>query len=152
VIELDPGMAFGTGQHATTALCLEILEGAPRGSVLDVGSGSGILAIAAAKLGATRIVAIDNDPPAVQATGENAAQNGVGDLVEASGADLSTIDGRFDWVVANIIAPTLIELAEPLVAHMAPGGVLLLSGVLASQEAEVVAAMRAVRPALAVHE
>ena len=147
VITLDPGMAFGTGQHATTALCVELLEAgfadadARAARLLDVGCGSGILAIAAALLGCPQAVAVDNDPVAVTVAHENIAQNGVGDAVRASGEDLAQIPGRFDWVVANIISPTLIELAVPLVTHTEAGGALVLSGILANQEAEVVAAI-----------
>ncbi len=147
VVTLDPGLAFGTGQHATTALCLELLEGGLAAGdagarVLDVGCGSGILAIAAALLGSRDVLAIDNDPTAVTVAHENIAQNGVGDVVRASGDDLRAVPGVFDWVLANIIAPVLVELAEPLVAHTARGGALVLSGVLDTQEAEVLAAIR----------
>lgn len=145
VVTLDPGMAFGTGQHATTALCLEILEDGlaePGGRrLLDVGCGSGILAIAAARLGCDEVLAIDNDPVAVSVTHENVAQNGVGDVVRATGDDVAAVGQSFDWVVANIIAHTLIELARPLVERTRPGGSLVLSGVLASQADEVLAAM-----------
>jgi ribosomal protein L11 methyltransferase len=145
VITLDPGMAFGTGQHATTALCLELLEagltepGSRR--LLDVGCGSGILAIAAARLGCDEVLAIDNDPVAVSVAHENVAQNGVGEVVRASADDVAAVAQSFDWVVANIIAHTLIELARPLVERTRPGGSLVLSGVLTGQADEVIAAM-----------
>lgn len=136
-VVLDPGTAFGTGAHATTAMCLLELERelAPGAEVLDVGCGSGILAIGALKLGAGRAVAVDNDPEAVRVTRENALRNGV--TVEA-GTELP--GGRFPLVVANILAETLIELAEPIAARVAPGGVLLLSGILGEQADRVAAA------------
>jgi ribosomal protein L11 methyltransferase len=121
---LDPGMAFGTGTHPTTSLC--------------VGTGSGLLAIAARKLGAGRVAAIDNDPIAVRVARENAEANGV--ALELSEAPVEAIGGPFDLVVANILANTLVELAPALTAVLAPGGVLLLSGILGPQEAEVRAA------------
>ena len=138
-ISLDPGMAFGTGQHATTALCLVTLQqriiGTRKQSVLDVGCGSGILSIAAAKLGANRIVGIDNDPFAVGVARENASANRVDvDLLETP---LAQIREQFDCVMANILAPILIELAPDLVRCTKPGGWLLVSGLLLEQEAEV---------------
>ncbi len=144
-ITLDPGMAFGTGQHATTALCLELLVGsfasAPPSRLLDVGCGSGILAIASAKLGCQHVVAIDNDPVAVAVAHENVRVNDVELAVQVSGADLTSVTGTFLWVVANIITPVLVELAEPLLAHVAEGGGLLLSGILAEQEDELLRAL-----------
>jgi ribosomal protein L11 methyltransferase len=141
-VVLDPGMAFGTGTHPTTSLCLASLSdllGARAGaSVLDVGTGSGLLAIAARKLGAGRVAANDNDPVAVEVARENAARNGV--VLELTVAPLAGIAGTFDVVVANILANTLVELAPELAAKLTPGGVVLLSGILAPQEAEVRAA------------
>lgn len=139
VLQLDPGMAFGTGQHATTALCLELLDSPAvlgAGSVrnlLDVGSGSGILAIAAAKLGVPHVVAIDNDPDAVRASAENAEANGVAAQVLASDTPLDALHERFDLVLANILAVTLEALAAELLRALAPGGTLVMSGVLAEQ-------------------
>lgn len=151
VLTLDPGMAFGTGQHATTALCLEILEsqlGRPTVagtllSVADIGCGSGVLAIAAAKLGARRVVAVDNDPIAVRVTAENCAANGVAAVIRSSETPAGQLRERFDCVLANILAVTLIELADDLVALLAPKGQLVLSGVLATQRLDVETAMRA---------
>jgi ribosomal protein L11 methyltransferase len=138
-VVLDPGMAFGTGTHPTTALCLDALGervGARPGlSVLDVGTGSGLLAIAARRLGAGRVVASDVDPEALRVARENAESNGV--VLEVTGADVHQIEGPFDLVVANILANTLVELAAGLAAQVAPGGSLLLSGVLRGQEEEV---------------
>lgn len=133
---LDPGMAFGTGQHETTRLCLHWLDSridpvaAP--VVLDYGCGSGILAIAAAKLGASRVVAVDNDPQALEATRGNAETNGVADRITVQGTD-AELDGPFPLVVANILSRTLIELSGALTAATAPGGEIALSGILAPQ-------------------
>jgi ribosomal protein L11 methyltransferase len=141
-VVLDPGMAFGTGTHPTTSLCLaalsELLSEQPGASVLDVGTGSGLLAIAAARLGARRVAANDVDPDAVRVAGENAAANGVS--LELAAAPVEAIPGTFDVVVANILANTLVELAPAIARKLAPGATLLLAGVLAPQEAEVRAA------------
>ncbi len=138
-VVLDPGMAFGTGSHPTTSLCLaalsDLLAARPGASVLDVGTGSGILAIAAKKLGAGRVAGNDDDPKAVEVARENAAANGVG--VELGLAPAGDIAGTFDLVLANILANTLVALAPELAAKLAPGGVVLLSGILAAQEDEV---------------
>lgn len=138
---LDPGLAFGTGTHPTTALCLEWLDAQALAgkSVLDYGCGSGILAIAAALLGATAVTAVDLDPQALTATAENAERNGVAGRLrigppEAAGA------GRFDALVANILAGPLVALAPTLMARAAPGAPFALSGILAEQAAEVAAA------------
>lgn len=138
-VVLDPGMAFGTGSHATTSLCLgalsDVLGGRPGAAVLDVGTGSGLLAIAARKLGAGRVAANDNDPVAVEVARENAARNGA--ALELTLDPVEGIAGTFDVVVANILANVLVELAPALCAKVAPGGVLLLSGILGPQEDEV---------------
>jgi ribosomal protein L11 methyltransferase len=139
-VELDPGLAFGTGTHATTALCLEWLDSLDLAGrrVIDVGCGSGILAVAALKLGAAHAVAIDHDPQALLATRENAARNGVADRLTVVGADAAPPEPA-DVVVANILAGTLIELAPRILALVRPGGRLALSGILAEQ-ADAVAA------------
>ncbi|MDX1482648.1 MAG: 50S ribosomal protein L11 methyltransferase [Woeseiaceae bacterium] len=139
VVRLDPGLAFGTGSHATTALCLEQLErlltplAANEKRVLDFGCGSGILAIAALKLGAREAVAIDIDPQAVAATQRNATLNGVEQRLHACLASASEDCGGFDLVVANILAKPLTEMAEALTDRLKEGGSLLLSGILENQ-------------------
>lgn len=138
VLDLDPGTAFGTGGHATTRLCLAeadrlIGRGDPVARVLDVGTGSGILAIACARLGSHEVIAIDNDPEAVLVARENAARNAVDDLVRVSEAPLGSIGGTFQLILANILAPTLLQLRDALVARLAPGGRVVLSGVLAEE-------------------
>ena len=138
-VVLDPGMAFGTGSHATTSLCLaalsDVLGARPGASVLDVGTGSGLLAIAARKLGAGRVAANDNDPVAVRVARENAERNGAS--LELTVDPIERIPGTFDVVVANILANVLVELAPSLCEKVASGGVLLLSGILGPQEDEV---------------
>lgn len=133
VIELDPEMAFGTGNHATTQLCLCVLEDLvqPGATVLDIGCGSGILSIAAARLGATRIVAIDVDPVAVATATTNSARNQVAASVQVRRGDLSSVtDGPFDLVVANVNAPVVDEIAGDVFAGLAPGGYYAASGLI----------------------
>jgi ribosomal protein L11 methyltransferase len=141
---IEPKMAFGTGDHPTTALCLaavdDFMEGHPGASVLDVGTGTGVLALAAKKLGAGRTVAVDNDAVAVALAKECAQVNGVSG-VEVSTKTLDAIDGSFDLVLANILANTLIELA-PLIAPKVARR-LVLAGVLVPQADDVKAAFRA---------
>ena len=145
VLTLDPGMAFGTGQHETTRMCLEALEHAVRPGMraLDVGCGSGILAIAAAKLGAREVWAVDVDPNCVRVTRANAAANAVTVVVRAEAGSAGAAwpfdapASGFDVVVANIIARVIIELALPLVAALAPSGRLIVSGVIGEREQEV---------------
>ena len=142
-LELDPGLAFGTGTHATTALCLEWLDAHVQGGerVLDYGSGSGILALAALKLGASAAVAFDIDPQALIATRENAAKNGLsGKITVAEHAE--RIAGPFDIVLANILAGPLVELAPRLAPMARTGGDLVLAGLLERQVAEVAQAYR----------
>jgi ribosomal protein L11 methyltransferase len=132
-------MAFGTGAHPTTSLCLEALSDAlaarPGAAVLDVGTGSGLLAIAARKLGAGRVAANDVDPVAVRVARENAAANGV--ALELVAGPVEDVAGPFEVVVANILANTLVELAPALAERLAPGGLLFLAGILTPQEEEV---------------
>jgi ribosomal protein L11 methyltransferase len=135
VIVLEPGRAFGTGLHETTSLVAEILadrvEALRGGTVLDVGCGSGILALVALKLGAARALAIDIDPEAVAVTRENALRNGAADRLSAGEEPVSSVAETFPVVVANIEHRTLVDLAEPLASRVAPGGLLVLSGLLA---------------------
>ena len=140
-VTLDPGLAFGTGSHPTTRLCLRWLAEKLRGgeTVLDYGCGSGILAIAALKLGARRAVGVDIDRQALAAAADNAARNGV--AAEFVGADAPP-DICADLVIANILANPLKLLAPILSGHCAPGGSLLLSGILEAQANEVIAAYR----------
>jgi ribosomal protein L11 methyltransferase len=139
VLDLDPGRAFGTGAHASTCLCLIELERLSDEKLqvrrfLDVGTGSGILSIAAAKLWpAARGVATDVDPIAVGAAQENLERNGVGDRVDASEARLADVAGTFELVMANIQADVLLSLRDALAAKVAPGGALVLSGLLHDQ-------------------
>lgn len=141
VVRLDPGLAFGTGTHATTALCLEWLdktEIAGR-TLLDFGCGSGILAIAGLKLGARSVTALDIDRQAITATRQNALKNDVDNRLVTT-MQFEQLDGQFDFVVANILAGTLVDHAEFVCDHLRPGGRLALSGILAEQVADVTAA------------
>ena len=144
IIELDPGMAFGTGLHPTTQLCLCALERLirPGLEVLDLGTGSGILAIAAAKLGAGHVAAYDNDEQAVQVARANVIQNGVSDGVTVRRGSLSDAPERYDLVVVNILARVVMKMAEAgLSERLRPGGALVAAGITADQAAEVVAAL-----------
>jgi ribosomal protein L11 methyltransferase len=147
VVDLDPGMSFGTGNHATTQACLVFLDQLAAAdsarSVLDMGCGSGILAIAARKLGFAEVAAFDNDPDAVAIARENAADNGVGVVFEV--CDLVQNTRQADVVVANILAPVLIAHAGVIAAAVKPGeqGAMILSGILDTQYAAVRAAYEA---------
>ena len=175
VIELDPGMAFGTGLHQTTAMCLALLEDyvRPGATVLDQGTGSGILAIAAARLGARRVIAVDCSEVAVAAARENVARNGLSSTIQVLHGDTphppmgictpptsweSTLPSSrgageqgvspllpaaYDLIVANIIANVIIALAAPFAAVLRPGGVLLASGIIREREDDVRAALGA---------
>jgi ribosomal protein L11 methyltransferase len=142
VLVLEPGRAFGTGLHASTALVASLLEErAPifaGRTVLDVGTGSGILALAAIALGAARAVAIDVDPEAVDVARENAERNGLGARVEARVGTASDAGGRFPLVLANIEARVLLPIAEEIAAKVAPSGALILSGILAGERDAIV--------------
>lgn len=165
VIELDPGMAFGTGLHQTTSLCLALLEEyvRPGARVLDQGTGSGILSLATARLGASRVVAVDTSEVAVAAARENAARNGLGHAItvlrgdavpvaarrDAGAADTAPghadgVPATYDLVVANIIADVIIALARQFAAALVPGGALIASGIIREREDDVRAALHAV--------
>ena len=146
IIEIDPGMAFGSGMHETTSMCLELLEETvtPGTSVIDVGTGSGILAIGAALLGAREVLAIDIDPTAVKVARENIAHNGLAGTVTAvEGNLLEASDALCDICVANIIADVICFFAEPLKAHIRPEGQFICSGIIREREADVTAALTA---------
>ncbi|EKP0309381.1 50S ribosomal protein L11 methyltransferase [Aeromonas veronii] len=138
-VMLDPGLAFGTGTHPTTALCLQWLDGLDLTgkTVVDFGCGSGILGIAALKLGAARVIGIDIDPQAIQASRDNAARNGVADQIELYLPADQPQDVEADVVVANILAGPLRELAPLIAGHGKPGSLMALSGVLESQAPEL---------------
>jgi len=145
IIELDPGMAFGTGLHPTTRQCLLALEEhlRPGMSVLDLGSGSGILAIAAAKLGAGAVLALDTDPTAVEVARANVRANGVQHQVTVAHGSLPTAQGTFDLVLVNILAHVIIELiAQGLINRLKAGGIIVTAGIIAEQAADVETALR----------
>ena len=141
-LRLDPGLAFGSGSHPTTRLCLDWLSQQDLNScaVLDYGCGSGILALAARKLGCTRVLAIDHDPQALLATQENAAYNELADSRLEIGLPDALGDAQFDVVLANILANPLVELAAKISNALTAAGVLVMSGLLESQAAEVMSA------------
>lgn len=148
VLRLDPGMAFGTGLHPTTQMCLKALERlvGPEERVLDVGTGSGILAIAAARLGAGYVLAVDTDPQAVASAGANVEQNGVVQRVEVRRGSLSEVEpGGWDLVVVNILAPVIVKMLseDGLCDFVSAGGALLLSGIIDRQLPDVESALAA---------
>ena len=150
---LDPGLAFGTGGHETTSLCLEALDELIAGGerVLDIGTGSGILAIAALKLGAASAEGVDIDPVAVRTACENAALNGVADRFVGLEGDLSDkASGRYDIITANIVANAIIALAPAVPALLAAGGHFIASGIIDSRADEVAASLTAAGLAPAV--
>ena len=145
IIEIDPGMAFGSGTHETTSMCLELLEDAMHGgeSVIDVGTGSGILAIAALKLGAAVAEGVDIDPVAVRTAGENAALNGVADKLTVLVGDLSDkASGTYDIITANIVANAILSLAPAVPGLMAEGATFIASGIIDSRKDEVIAGLK----------
>ena len=145
-IILDPGMAFGTGLHPTTRACLDMLQATTPmpAAVLDVGCGSGILALAALRLGVERATAIDTDALAIAASRDNALRNGLADRLSARLGTLAAVaEERYPLIVANLVAAVLIELAPALAAHLARGGVLIASGIIEVRAGEVAGALSA---------
>lgn len=155
IIELDPGMAFGTGTHPTTALCLKTLEGAIRGgeTVIDVGTGSGILSIGAIRLGAERVLALDLDPIAVTSATENVKLNNLQDVIEVRQSDLlgvlrepgteGSVRPPVDLVVANILAEIILLFIADVMDVLKPGGIYIASGIYKNKEEDVAAALLA---------
>ena len=146
VIEMDPGMAFGTGTHETTSMCMEQLERyvTPGSTCIDVGCGSGILALAAVKLGAASALAIDLDRDAVRVAAENVERNHLSDRIRVVHGDLlERSDETADVVVANIIADVICFLCAPARKHLNPGGVFICSGIIREREADVLRALEA---------
>ena len=144
VLTLNPGMAFGTGTHDTTRLCMELLEKyiTPQDTVLDVGCGSGILAITAALLGANKIIGCDIDEVAVKVAGENAALNGVQDRIAFHQGDLtSQVEGSFQIICANIVADVIIRLSEDAGRYLAKDGIFITSGIIDTREQDVLNAV-----------
>lgn len=144
VLEMDPGQAFGTGLHPTTRLCMETLEDllTPGMRVLDLGTGTGILALAAARLGAAEVLAVDNDANAVAVARRNARANAVAQTIRLVHGSLAEVSGAYDLVLANILAPVIIAMCEGgLAARVKRGGALIVSGVLVEQADEVTVAI-----------
>ena len=144
-LRMDPGMAFGTGTHETTYMCLEWLDELVRGgeTLLDIGTGSGVLAVAALLLGAGQATGIDIDALSIRIAAENAARNGVQSRFIATVGDLaSQTGGAYDFVCANIVAAAITRLAPDVPRLLAPGGLFIASGIIAEREAEVLAALK----------
>ena len=144
VIEIDPGLAFGTGTHETTGMCTALVEKyvRPGQRVIDIGTGSGILAIAAAHMGADEVLATDLDPVAVRVAAENAGINGFGDRISCRCGDLlDVVDVSGDVVIANIIADVIIMLAKPVRARIADGGLFICSGIAVDRRDDVIRAL-----------
>ena len=140
---IDPGMVFGTGYHETSQTCLIIIEKISKGdqkeSCLDIGTGSGILAIGAAKLGFRHVTAVDIDPMAIDAAKRNVEENGLVNVVIKEG-DITAVEGSFDLIVANLLSGILVDIAPEIVSRLNPGGKAILSGMLTDQEGDVIKA------------
>ncbi|NCC94760.1 MAG: 50S ribosomal protein L11 methyltransferase, partial [Opitutae bacterium] len=138
VIEMDPGMAFGTGQHASTRLALELITArlgqGPCARALDVGTGTGILAMAAALFGCREVLAVDNDPDAVAVARQNVAHNHLAARIELASTPVAEIRGSFQLIAANIVHDVLVDLAPDLTRLTAPGGSLVLAGILVGEQ------------------
>ncbi|NMB25479.1 MAG: 50S ribosomal protein L11 methyltransferase [Firmicutes bacterium] len=142
VLAIDPGMAFGTGEHKTTRLCLVQLERLmrPQLIVYDIGCGSGILSLAAAKLGASRVEACDLDPVAVQVAKENVADNGLQGVISIHKGPIDVLDGKADLIVANIITDVIIDILPAVARRLVPGGYFVAGGIIGECKDEVLAA------------
>lgn len=140
VIEMDPGMAFGTGHHPTTSMSIALIKKAVRElgacSVVDVGTGTGVLGMAAILLGAATVYGVDNDMDAVVAAAENVSHNGLSEKMQVSGEDIAAVDGAYDLVVANIIHDVLIMLKDDLIRLTGKGGQMVLSGLLQGEQVD----------------
>lgn len=146
IIEIDPGMAFGTGTHETTGMCVELIEDyvKPGDTVIDIGTGTGILAIAAALAGAKDVLATDLDPVAVRVAAENVRINGFADVIRTRQGDLlQAVDERANVVIANIIADVIAMLAQPVRAHIEDGGLFICSGIARERSDFVIEALKA---------
>lgn len=145
VLEIDPGMAFGTGTHETTSLCLKLLEKymKPSDKVLDVGCGSGILSVGAALLGSKDILAVDIDPEAVKTAKENVSLNGCGGSVRVQQGNLvDSVEFEANIIVANLMADLVVQLSAPAAEHLLPGGIYISSGILVEKEAATTEAIK----------
>lgn len=146
IIEIDPGMAFGTGTHETTGMCVELIEDyvKPGDTAIDIGTGTGILAIAAALAGAKDVLATDLDPVAVRVAAENVCVNGFADVIRTRQGDLlQAVDERANVVIANIIADVIAMLAQPVRAHIEGGGLFICSGIARERSDFVIEALKA---------
>lgn len=146
IIEIDPGMAFGTGTHETTGMCVELIEDyvKPGDTTIDIGTGTGILAIAAALAGAKDVLATDLDPVAVRVAAENVRINGFADVIRTRQGDLlQAVDERANVVIANIIADVIAMLAQPVRAHIEDGGLFICSGIARERSDFVIEALKA---------